>query len=197
MTNEKKRKHEKQDSPENERSVLAGEERSESAGTENETVSLPLKEYANHLEEMDDLRQKVDEFSDGWQRERADFANYRKRIDRDQEMQRQNNKIDIIKKYLAVHDDFERALKTIPQDNVQASWMEGLRLIDLKLKGLLEGEGVAPIPADNSAFDPVFHEAISHEEHTNFESGQIIEVVQQGYTIGERVIRPALVRVAK
>ncbi len=162
-----------------------------------ENVTIPLKEYAAQLEELDDLRQKTDEFSDGWQRERAEFANYRKRVDRDREMERQNSKIDIIKKYLAVHDDFERALKTIPPESAQAAWLEGLKLIDQKLKNLLEGEGIAPIPVEIMAFDPVLHEAISHEENPDFESGQIIEVVQKGYTIGERVIRPALVRVAK
>ncbi len=149
------------------------------------------------MEELDDMRQKVDEFSDGWQRERAEFANYRKRVERDREMEKQNSKIDIIKKYLAVNDDFERAMKNIPQESVQAAWLEGLQLINQKLKTLLDGEGITAIPAENKAFDPVLHEAISHEENPDFESGQIIEVVQKGYTIGDRVIRPALVRVAK
>ena len=164
---------------------------------EPETVTIPLKEYAGQLEELDNLRQKVDDFSDGWQRERAEFANYRKRTARDQDMQKQNNKVEVIKKYLAVHDDFERALKAVPADSSQEPWFEGLKLIDQKLKNILDGEGVKPIPAENNAFNPELHEAISHEENNDFESGQIIEVVQQGYTIGDRVIRPALVRVAK
>ena len=172
-------------------------EQDESSGAESETVTIPLKDYAAQLEELDDMRQKVDEFSDGWQRERAEFANYRKRIERDREAERQNSKIDVIKKYLTVNDDFERAMKNIPQENVQAAWLEGLQLINQKLKNLLEGEGITPIPAENKAFDPVLHEAISHEDNPDFESGQIIEVVQKGYTIGDRVIRPALVRVAK
>lgn len=166
-------------------------------GAESETVTIPLKDYAGQLEELDDLRQKVDDYSDGWQRERAEFSNYRKRIERDREVERQNSKIDVIKKYLAVSDDFERAMKNIPADNAQAAWLEGLQLINQKLKNLLDGEGITPIPAENKAFDPVLHEAISHEENPDFESGQIIEVVQKGYTIGDRVIRPALVRVAK
>jgi molecular chaperone GrpE len=172
-------------------------EKDESTSAEGETVTIPLKEYAAQLEELDDMRRKVDEFSDGWQRERAEFANYRKRIERDRETEKQNSKIDIIKKYLAVNDDFERAMKNIPQDSVQAAWLQGLQLINQKLKTLLEGEGITPIPAENKAFDPVLHEAISHEDNPDFESGQIIEVVQKGYTIGDRVIRPALVRVAK
>ena len=164
---------------------------------ENETVSIPLKDYAEQLEELDDLRQKTDEFSDGWQRERAEFANYRKRIERDREMEKQNNKIEVIKKYLSVHDDFERAMKSIPQNSAHESWMDGLKLIDQKLKTLLDGEGIKTIPAENTVFNPELHEAISNEDNPDYESGKIIEVVQQGYTIGDRVIRPALVRVAK
>ncbi|BBB46855.1 nucleotide exchange factor GrpE [Pelolinea submarina] len=195
MADEKKK--EKKLNKENEPIQESTTESGENAGAESETVTIPLKDYAAQLEELDDMRQKVDEFSDGWQRERAEFANYRKRVDRDREMERQNSKIDVIKKYLAVNDDFERALKNIPQESVQAAWLEGLKLIEQKLKNLLDGEGIAPIPAENKAFDPVLHEAISHEENPDFESGQIIEVVQKGYTIGDRVIRPALVRVAK
>ncbi len=171
----------------------AGQEQSNEA----ETVTVPLKDYADQLEELDDLRKKVDEFSDGWQRERAEFANYRKRVDRDRQQESQNGKIEIIKKYLAIHDDFERAQKTLPQEQIPQSWLEGLKLIEQKLQNLLDGEGISIIPAENAVFNPEFHEAISHEENQEFESGRIIEVVQQGYTIGDRVIRPALVRVAK
>ncbi len=195
MANEKKK--EKKLNKSEEPLQEAAPEQEENTSTEGDNVTIPLKDYAAQLEELDDMRQKVDEFSDGWQRERAEFANYRKRIDRDREMERQNSKIDVIKKYLAVNDDFERAMKNIPQESVQAAWLEGLQLINQKLKTLLEGEGIVPIPAENKAFDPVMHEAISHEENPDFESGQIIEVVQKGYTIGDRVIRPALVRVAK
>lgn len=171
----------------------AGQEQSNEA----ETVTVPLKDYADQLEELDDLRKKVDEFSDGWQRERAEFANYRKRVDRDRQQESQNGKIEIIKKYLAIHDDFERAQKTLPQEQIPQSWLEGLKLIEQKLQNLLDGEGISIIPAEDAVFNPEFHEAISHEENQEFESGRIIEVVQQGYTIGDRVIRPALVRVAK
>ncbi|HZU86999.1 MAG TPA: nucleotide exchange factor GrpE, partial [Anaerolineaceae bacterium] len=78
-----------------------------------------------------------------------------------------------------------------------ASWAEGVALIARKLSGILESEGVRPMQAEGEMFDPAMHEAISHEDHPDFQSGQIIEVVQQGYTIGDRVIRPALVRVAR
>jgi len=162
-----------------------------------ENVTIPLKDYAAQLEEIDQLKQQSDEFSEGWQRERAEFANYRKRVSRDQEQERLNFRIDIIKSYLVVHDDFERALANIPAEFNGHPWLDGIHLIYQKLRNLLDGEGIQPIPAKETAFNPELHEAISHEENPDFESEQIIEVVQQGYTIGDRVIRPALVRVAK
>ncbi len=162
-----------------------------------ETVTIPLSEYAAQLEEIDHLNQKADEFSDGWQRERAEFANYRKRMGRDLDAQKVNNKIDIIKKYLAVKDDLERALKNMPAKLIDEPWIDGIQLINQKLSNLLDGESIQPIPAEGLAFDPALHEAISHEDNPEVESGFIIEVVQQGYTIGERVVRPSQVRVAK
>ena len=162
-----------------------------------ETVSLPLKDYASQLEELDDLRKKVDDFSDGWQRERAEFANYRKRITRDQDTEKQNSKLAILRKYLDIHDDLELAIKNMPDHVKSDAWVNGIMLIYQKLGNLLNGEGMQPIPAENCAFDPAFHEAISSEEDEGFESGKIIEVVQKGYMIGDRVIRPARVRVAK
>jgi len=162
-----------------------------------ETVTIPLSEYAAQLEEIDHLNQKADEFSDGWQRERAEFANYRKRMSRNLDAQKINIKIDIIKKYLAVKDDLERALKNMPAALIDEPWIDGIQLINQKLSNLLDGESIQSIPAEGAAFDPEIHEAISHEDNPEVKSGFIIEVVQQGYTIGERVVRPSQVRVAK
>ena len=162
-----------------------------------ETVTIPLSEYAAQLEEIDHLNQKADEFSDGWQRERADFANYRKRMSRGLDNQKLNNKIEIINKYLTIKDDLERAIKNMPESLFDEPWIDGIQLINQKLSNILEGEGIQPIPADGLAFDPEVHEAISHEDTNEIESGFIIEVVQQGYTIGDRIVRPSQVRVAK
>jgi len=164
---------------------------------ENKMVTIPLSEYAAQLEEIDHLTMKADEFSDGWQRERAEFANYRKRMGRDLDLQRDNFKVDIIKKYLAVKDDLDRALKNIPDSLKSEAWINGIELINQKISTLLEGEGIVPLPAEGLAFDPQIHEAITSEENDEVESGFIIEVVQQGYKLGDRVIRPALVRVSK
>ena len=206
------KKREKKEQPKNSEEVINNDPPEESVGVEavdqstadkkedkdsDETVTIPLSEYAAQLEEIDHLNQKVDEFSDGWQRERAEFANYRKRMSRDLDAQKINNKIDIIKKYLAVKDDLERALKNMPAALTDEPWIDGIQLINQKLSNLLDGEGIQSIPAEGAAFDPEIHEAISHEDNSEVESGFIIEVVQQGYTIGERVVRPSQVRVAK
>ncbi len=162
-----------------------------------ETVTIPLAEYAKQMEEIDQLKNKVSEYSDGWQRERADFTNYRNIVLRDQEQMKNNLTVNVVKKYLAISDDVERALKNSPVNNSVDGWVEGIRLIHQKLTNILESEGVQRIPAENEIFDPHRHEAIATEENPDFESGHVIEVIEQGYQIGDRVIRPARVKVAK
>ena len=148
-------------------------------------------------QELEKAQNQGREYFEGWQRERADFSNYKRRIERDQQMLSQSMKTDVIKKYLTVIDDLERALKTRPSDGPAAAWSNGIELIYRKLTSMLDAEGVLRIPAESEEFNPSRHEAISYEANPDFSAGQIIEVVQQGYTLGERVIRPAMVRVAR
>lgn len=176
--------------------TIPTEEKIEEASEEN--VTIPLKEYAAQMKEIDDLKNQIKEYSDGWQRERADYSNYRNRILRNEEITRQDITARVIRSFLAVSDDIELALKNAPDNNDEVSnWLKGIRLIDQKLQKILESEGVQRIPAENEFFDHNRHEAICTEENPLFESGKIIEVIQQGYTIGDRVIRPARVKVAK
>ena len=162
-----------------------------------EMVTIPLAEYADQLKQIDELKEKNQEYSDGWQRERADFDNYRKRIQRNQEQEKENLHIEIIKEYLVIHDDLELALKNVPQNLEGQEWVMGIALILQKMNKILEDKGIQPIEGENGIFNAQEHEAISHEENADYESDHIIEVVKKGYRIGERVIRPALVRVAK
>ena len=147
--------------------------------------------------DLANANRSVDELKDSLLRERADFDNYRKRIDRDAEANKQQMRAGIIKKYLAVQDDMERALAHIPAEGSAVAWAEGIKLIYQKLANILEGEGMQTLAAAGDAFDPTCHEAISLEDHPDLESGQIIEVTQQGYKLGDRVVRPAQVRVAR
>ena len=103
---------------------------------------------------------KVSEYKDGWARSQAEFQNYKRRIERDNELTYSNMKGDIIKKVLPALDDLERALQNRPADD---AWANGIELIARKLQNILEGEGVKRIEAKGAAFDPNFHEAITHE----------------------------------
>jgi len=156
-----------------------------------EQLTAELEALRKQLEET---QAQVSEYKDNWLRSQADFQNYRKRIERDNEMMHTSMKGDIIKKVLPVLDDLERALQNRPEDN---GWANGIELIVRKLQNILDVEGVKKIEAKGAEFDPNLHEAISHEPNEEVESGHVIAVVQNGYMLGERVIRPALVRVAQ
>lgn len=162
-----------------------------------ETAGEAGEKIADLKLELEKVNQQAAENFDGWQRERADFLNYKKRIERDRVSTEQAITSDIVKKFLVTLDDLERALKSRPASGDGAAWAEGIELIYRKLQSLLEARGVTRIPAESQDFDPNLHEAITHEDSPDFESGQIIEVIEQGYILGDRVIRPARVRVAR
>lgn len=144
--------------------------------------------------QLEEAETKLAESVEGWRRSVADFQNYKKRIERDNEMMYSSMKGDIIKKVLPALDDLERALQNRPEDN---GWVNGIELIARKLQNMLDAEGLKRIEAEGTEFNPNFHEAISHEPSEEVESGHVIAIVQNGYMLGERVIRPALVRVAQ
>jgi molecular chaperone GrpE len=170
----------------------------EEADAEDEQPTAAFKEEYQQLEkDLEQSRQQATQNLEGWQRERAEFSNYKRRIEREQAQMAQNITAEVIRKYLVILDDLERALKARPEEGEGAAWAQGIELIYRKLQNVLEAEGVIRIQAETEMFNPNVHEAISHEESPDHESGDIIEVVQQGYKIGERIIRPALVRVAR
>jgi molecular chaperone GrpE len=159
-------------------------------------VALSMEEYDTLQKELEQARKDASDNFEGWQRERADLANYRRLVERDQTNLTQNIQGEIIKKFLPVQDDLERALKVCPPHGEGKDWAEGVALILRKMSGILEAYGVERIPADGD-FDHNLHEAISLEQSADHPSGQIIEVLENGYKIGDRVLRPARVRVAK
>jgi len=157
-----------------------------------QTVSL--EEFEALKKQLEENQAQAAEYKDGWQRAVADFQNYRKRVERENSGVYQNALAEIIKSYLPILDDLERALQSRPAD---LAWVEGIELIYRKLQAILEAEGVKRIEAEGQVFDPNVHEAISQEPAEGQESGRVIAVVQNGYMLGERVIRPAMVRVAQ
>ncbi len=183
MTDKKKHQHEKNI-----------EETAAEAVATPETGEQPQVDVDALKRQLDDAEAKLAESVEGWQRAQADFQNYKKRVERDNEMMYASMKGDIVKKILPVLDDLERAMQNRPADD---AWAGGIDLIVRKFQNILDVEGVKRIEATGAEFDPKFHEAISHEPSETVESHHVIEVVQNGYMLGERVIRPALVRVAQ
>ncbi len=154
-------------------------------------------EQSDLQSELEEIRSQAEEYLDGWQRARAEFANYKKRIQKEREDSRSFITAEIMSKYITVVDDFERALSDRPSDGASDAWAEGVDMIYRKLKTILESEGVEEFSPEGEIFDPNFHEAIGFEESDDHDEGMIFQVIQPGYKIGERVIRPAIVRVAK
>lgn len=148
--------------------------------------------------ENEDLKTQCAEYLDSLQRERANFTNFKRRIDQENASVYDRSLAEVVRIFLPVVDDLERALKNKPAESTDAQWINGIELILQKLQQSLKSKGIVPLvvkPGD--LFDPRFHEAISHEESDQFSDGQVIEVVQPGYQLKEIIIRPALVRVAK
>jgi len=130
------------------------------------------------------------------QRLAADFSNYRKRNEAERADFAKHAKADFIRKLLEVLDGYDRALETTPADAEGQPWLEGLRLVERKLRQLLESEGLQPLEAVGRPFDPYQHEAVAHLE-SDAPEGTVISEYQKGYRLHDRVIRPALVTVAK
>jgi molecular chaperone GrpE len=177
------------------------EEKAEAqAGTiEEETpaVAEEADELVRLQEELEEVQAQAAEYLDGWQRAQAEFANYKKRQESERGQMMTLANASLLRKLLPIVDDFERAAATLPANLSQMTWCEGLFLIKHKLGAILESEGVKPIETEGQTFDPRYHEAVTYEEIAGYEEGQIIGEAQKGYTLGERVLRPALVRVAR
>jgi molecular chaperone GrpE len=147
--------------------------------------------------ELDASRLKADEFLSGLQRERAEFTNYRRRTSEEREAMLGLAGEDLIRKVIAIADDFDLAIDNRPPELAGHAWVDGVTAIDRKLRALLDSEGVRPVEAEpGRPFDPREHEAIATVPGTGRAEGEIVDVVRRGYKLRDRVLRPALVAVA-
>lgn len=157
----------------------------------------PAMDALDGLEaELEAARAEAATNMDGWQRAQAEFLNYKKRQEQQRSQQYDEAVARVAKRYLEVLDDLERALANRPTSGDGAEWATGIELVARKINAIFESEGIQLMDALGQPFDPNLHEAIAQVESEEHESGTILEVLQQGYFIGERVLRPALVRVA-
>lgn len=144
----------------------------------------------------DDTQAKLEEYLAGWQRTRAEFANYKKRVEREMSESRQKGALEALTRVLPIIDDFERAVENIPADLADNPWMGGITLLLKKFEKLLNEHDVTVMDPVGQPFDPGRHEAIGMDESDTIESGHVTATLQKGYISGDKVLRPALVRVA-
>ncbi len=163
-------------------------------------AEAPVAIAANELDtlrgELDEAARRAEEYLDLLKRTRADFANYRRRVDEEQAQRARDANQGLIVKLLPILDDFERALASASPEERELSWAQGVQLIERNLRGVLASEGVERIQAEGAEFDPWEHEAVSRVPTSDVPEGRVLQVVRPGYRRGERVIRPAQVIVA-
>jgi molecular chaperone GrpE len=161
-------------------------------GAEAESVD----ELTSLRQELEEARAKESEYLDGWQRARAELANARKRFQREQEQVYTNAQGDMLARLLPIVDDLERAFETLPNNLSGLTWIAGILLIQRKLQLLLEQEGVSAIEVLGQEFEPFMHQAVTYESSETVPEGHIITELQKGYKLGDRVLRPSMVRVS-
>lgn len=146
--------------------------------------------------ELDEVRQERDRLRDQLLRRAAEFDNYRKRVERERREQADQTVADLLLHLLAIVDDFERALRAEARDEPEA-YRRGVELIHKQLLELLRRRAVRPIEALGADFDPHLHQAVTQESSPTHRDGEVIEELRRGYMIGDRLLRPAMVKVAK
>ena len=155
--------------------------------------------------EFQALQQERDDLYDRLLRKTAEFDNYRKRVERDRRAQVDEALVGILLDLLLVVDDFDRAIAvggseagaSDAGDAGAASYRKGVELIHAKVEDVLRKRGVTPIVALGQDFDPNLHQAVAHEASPGHRDGEVIEEMRRGYLLGDRLLRPAMVKVAK
>jgi molecular chaperone GrpE len=151
----------------------------------------PLDDEAP-VDELTQVTAERDDYLDQLQRSRAEFVNFKRRNEQERGQLRQFVARDVLAQFLPVIDDFERALATLPDDDRENGWARGFSMIQAKLTTTAERLGAARIDALGSPFDPSVHEAVATEPDSS--GSHVVEVYQNGYRIGDVLVRPAMVK---
>jgi len=147
--------------------------------------------------EIQECRKLKEEYLAGWQRAKADFLNYQKEGNKRIEMTLSFIQREWILKILAIHDNLERARKHVPQRIKDIDWVKGVLQIEGQFHSFFKENGVERISSEGKQFNPNLHEAVEQIEAKGKESGMIVEVLEKGYTLNGKVIRPAKVKIVK
>ena len=163
-----------------------------------ETSDAPeeVAEGTNLIQALIEAQQEARKNEGGWLRARADFANHKKRAEREKRDLFQRGSLDALENLLPVIDGFDRAFENVPEEIRENPWLEGVRLIQREFETLLEKYQIEAIDPTGEPFDPNFHKAIGTDDSDEVESGYVTATLQKGYRAGDMVLRSALVRVA-
>ncbi len=156
----------------------------------------PLTDVPESADQIGDLQRERDDYHDRWLRKSAEFDNYRKRVERERREQADQTVTGLLLELLLIVDDFDLAL-TVDAGEGGPAYRKGVELIHAKLHDLLRKHGVRPIDALGADFDPNVHQAVVHESSPDHREGEVIGELRRGYLMGDRLLRPAMVRVAK
>lgn len=172
---------------------MADELNESSEQTAAATESAPGESAAD----VNELQRQRDDYYDRLLRKTAEFDNYRKRVERERVQLAESAASDLLEELLPLVDNLERALKAETGSEGADAYRRGVELIHQQLVELLRKRGVRPIEALGTDFDPHFHQAVAHENAEGRREGEVIEEFSRGYMLGDRLLRPAMVKVAK
>lgn len=150
------------------------------------------EEEQDLIKALAEMKQKAEDHLNSWKRTQADFVNYKRHIEQERLETGKYANTQLILTILPILDDFERAFDSITPRLTKAGWVDGIRLIERKLRTTLEAQGLSPIKALGEMFDPNLHEAVMHSKG---EDGKVVQELQKGYKLFEKVIRPSRVAV--
>jgi molecular chaperone GrpE len=185
------------DNPAQDPGAAADAGRDPGIAVEVDTSELPAARIAELEAAVAKLEQEKKENFDKYLRAVADLENYRKRNKRDLDDARAEAKTKVLKEMLPVVDNLERAVEHAEKSGEPGAVVDGVRLVLRQFLTSFERVDVTPVDAANQPFDPNLHEAISQQETDEFPPGTVVQVLQRGYRLGDRLLRPALVVVAK
>lgn len=161
-----------------------------------EEVTAEAGSDAGASAELEKLRAENEEYQQRLLRTQADFDNFRRRTVKEKEELGKYASAKLITELLPVIDNFERALGTAGESADASSYAKGVEMIFRQLEGILKAEGLTPMDAEGQPFNPEFHQAIMQVESDEHEEGIVVEVVQKGYLLKDKVLRPAMVKVS-
>ncbi len=175
--------------------VKEDESRQDKEISKEEKKEKKKKEKAD--KKQDALKEKIEELEDRVKRQMAEFENFRKRTEKEKTAMFETGAKSVIEKILPVVDNFERGLASVPEEEKDSGFSQGMQMIYKQLMTELENMEVKPIPALGEEFDPEFHNAVMQVESEEFASGVIAQELQKGYTYRDSVVRHSMVAVVQ